>query len=669
MMEKFPICPFDAIKPEAFLGQLETVLQDHLASLAKMIEAGIWTWDRCMAMLEAFEDEVERIWAPFAHMHHVVHNPILREVYEQCLPKLSEYESAIAHNAELYQGIKQLDTSGWDSAQDKIFEDTLQHFRLQGADLSPADQKILADIDRQLSELSNSFEKHIMDTEVAFSLHIEDQKELSGLPEYALEMMRQNAITQEKAGYVLNLEFPCYYAVMTYADNRTLRANMYEAYVTRASDVGPYKGQFDNTPVMQSILELRHQKAAILGFPSYAHMSLSMKMAKNPDQVMEFLHDLRQRAYSKGQLEYKALQDFAKQHCDISDLAPYDIGYVSEKNRQHVYAFSEEMLRPYFPLQKVLSGMFSLVEKLYGMKIEILPSIKTWHPEVQVCGLKDKAGHIRGVIYMDIFARPYKRNGAWMDSMQSRYVRGDKVQYPIATLTCNFTKPVPGKPATLSHDEMTTLFHEFGHCLHHVLTQVSYPSVAGIHGVEWDAVELPSQFFENWCWDESILEMLSEHIETKKTLPHALYEKLVNARHFQSAMALLRQLEFALFDMHIHMQKPEAHPEWIMNVLADVRKQVSVTPSLPYQRSPHSFSHIFAGGYAAGYYSYLWAEVLSSDAFSVFEEAGILDKQSGQRFLESILEMGGSRKAMASYVAFRGREPNIDALLRHRGII
>lgn len=510
----------------------------------------------------------------------------------------------------------------------------------------------------------------MLDATHAYTIHITEAERVEGLPEHALNTAKELAHEKGLDGFVLTLEYPCFQAVITHAEDRALREEMYRAYITRASDQGPNAGTFDNTPLIDEILSLRHEKAELLGFNNFAELSLATKMAASTNQVTEFIYDLISRTRDKGKAEFRQLEVFAQDKWNLSPVNPWDVAYLSEKRRQDLYSLSQEELRPYFPQPKVMQGLFAIVKKLFGMSIEEIEGVDVWHKDVQCYCIVDESNQTRGYIYTDLFARPHKRNGAWMDSMQSRRKLEDgTVQLPIATLTCNFAKPSANRPAMLSHDEVVTLFHEFGHCLHHVLTQVDYLGGSGINGVEWDAVELPSQFFENWCWDEHALSLLTSHVDTGETLPSALYERLIAAKNFQSAMAMLRQMEFALFDFRIHQEYQTGKASYVANILADVRSKTCVVPIVPYNRFQHSFSHIFGGGYAAGYYSYMWAEVLSSDAFARFEEEGIFNPKTGHDFLKSILEAGGSKKAADAFVEFRGRPATIDALLRHNGIL
>ncbi|ASQ47291.1 M3 family metallopeptidase [Legionella clemsonensis] len=661
---------FTNIDLDNFVARLDKLLQANLEQIAFILEhTKKFTWDNLMYPLEEMDDKLERFWSPLSHLHAVMNSLPLRECYQACLPKLSAYDAAIGHNHALYEAIKSIDQQPLDNTQKKIIDDTLRDFELSGVALSKEKKARFEVIQTRLSALSNQFENNVLDATQAFSIHVTDEKRLSGLPEHAIHTAHELATEKKLDGWVFNLEFPCYLAIVSYADDRALREEMYHAYVTRASDKGPFAGKFDNTDVMNEILALRHEKAQLLGFSNYAELSLATKMAESTTQVRDFLNDLSSRAYYQAKEEFNKLQAFAEKNYLIKELAPWDIAYFSEKKRQALYAISQEELRPYFPQDKVLSGLFAIAKKLYGMSFDEVNNADIWHADVKCYRISDENQQIRGYVYADLFARPHKRGGAWMDSCQTRRKLADgSLQVPIATLTCNFAKPSANKKATLSHDEVLTLFHEFGHCLHHILTRVDYLSASGINGVEWDAVELPSQFFENWCWEEEALKLLAEHVDTKEPLPKALFDKLLAAKNFQSAMAMMRQLEFSLFDFRIHEEFDASDKDFIAKVLAEVRQQTAVVPRVDYNRFQHSFSHIFGGGYAAGYYSYKWAEVLSSDAFARFEEEGIFNEKTGRDFLHTILEVGGSKKAAEAFAAFRGRAATVDALLRHNGI-
>ncbi|CDZ76341.1 Oligopeptidase A [Legionella massiliensis] len=661
---------FTSIDTDTFVKQLDSLLQTNLEKIAQLLaESKQYTWGNLMSPLDDMDDALSQFWAPLSHLHAVVNSNKLRTCYQECLPKLSAYEAAIGHNEKLYHAIKSLDESQLNSAQRKIVDDVLLDFELSGVALSEEKKHRFEAIQTQLSNLANQFENNVLDAGQAFSIAIDDEKRLAGLPEHALLTARELAAEKGLQGWMLNLEFPCYLAVVTYAEERALREEMYQAFATRASDQGPSAGQFDNSKLIDEMLLLRQEKAGLLGFANYAELSLATKMADSTEQVITFLQDLIKRGRHQAETEFKRLEDFAAKHYGLTKLEPWDLAFLSEKKSQARYAISQEELRPYFTLDKVMAGLFAIINKLYGMSMKEVKDVDTWHSDVKCYCISDESEQVRGYIYVDLFARQHKRGGAWMDSLQSRRIlTDDSVQLPIATLTCNFAKPAANKKAALSHDEVLTLFHELGHCLHHVLTKVDYLGASGINGVEWDAVELPSQFFENWCWEQQALELLTEHVDTGAVLPEELFKKLLAAKNFQSAMAMMRQLEFSLFDFRIHQEFKSGVPGLVAKILAEVRKQTTVIPIVPYNRFQHSFSHIFAGGYAAGYYSYKWAEVLSSDAFARFEEEGIFNEKTGRDFLHSILEVGGSKKAAEAYISFRGRPAKVDALLRHSGI-
>ncbi len=661
---------FSHIDIEGFKTHLDAMLKGHLEQIKTLLKTNRhYTWDNLMYPLDDLSDELERFWSPLSHLHSVMNSPTLRECYQGSLPLLSEYESAVGQNQKLYEAIKSIDISHLDSAQQKIIADSLLDFELSGVALSKEDKKRFEAIQTRLDELSNQFQNNILDATQAFTLHITDLERLAGLPEHALNTAKELATEKGIAGHVLTLEYPCYQAVMTHAEDRSLREEIYHAYVTRASEQGPNAGQFDNTAIIDEILALRHEQAKLLGFKNYAELSLATKMAESSEQVTDFMNDLVNKAGQQAKGEFEQLQKFAAEKFHFDRVQPWDVGYLSEKRRQDLYTLSQEELRPYFPHPKVMQGLFDIVKKLYGMTIQEIEGIDVWHKDVQCYCVIDQHNQVRGYVYTDLYARPNKRGGAWMDSLQSRRKLEDgHVQLPIATLTCNFAKASANKPAMLSHDEVITLFHEFGHCLHHILTQVDYMGASGINGVEWDAVELPSQFFENWCWVQESLTMLTSHVDTGEILPETIFERLMAAKNFQSAMAMLRQIEFALFDFLIHKDYNAEHQSLVPDILAKVRTKTNVTPIAPYNRFQHSFSHIFGGGYAAGYYSYSWAEVLSSDAFARFEEEGVFNPKTGLSFLNNILEAGGSKKAAEAFAAFRGRPATVEALLRHNAI-
>lgn len=669
-MSSHALPQFSKLNLDTFQENLERLLQTNLAKIDALLEQKPFNWINLMRPLEDMEDELERLWSPLSHLHAVVNSPALRECYQACLPKLSMYQTEIGQNAALYEAINSLDKLALSPVQEKIVDDMLQDFVLSGVALPYQQKERFKAIQTRLSDLANQFENNVLDATQAFSLHVDDEKQLQGLPSHALDTAKALAVEKGLSGWVLNLEFPCYLAVIMYADDRQLRETFYHAYTTRASDEGPHAGQFDNSAIIDELLALRHEEATLLGYANYAELSLAKKMAASTTQVIDFLMDLANRAYPQAQADINNLQAFALSKFNVDTLKPWDISYFAEKMREAYYQLSQETLRPYFPVEKVLNGLFTIIHRLYGIHLEKVMEVDTWHPDVMCYRLLDDDLQERGFIYIDLFARPNKRGGAWMDSCQSRRRLADgSIQLPIATLTCNFASAADNSKATLSHDEVLTLFHECGHCLHHLLTQVDYINVSGIHGVEWDAVELPSQFFENWGWEFDALGLLTEHIDDKEPLPLALYESMIAAKNFHSAMAMMRQLEFSLFDFRLHGEYSEQIPQFVATLLEEIRAEISVVPSVHYNRFQHSFSHIFAGGYAAGYYSYKWAEVLSSDAYARFEEEGIFNENTGRDFLRCILEVGGSKAAADAFIAFRGRPAQVDALLRHNGII
>jgi len=671
LLELTGLPPFSKIKPSHAEPAMDQLLAEGRKLVAQLLESGESpTWDNLIQPLEEHDDRLGRAWSPVSHMNSVVNSDELREAYNACLPKLSEYATEMGQNQGLYAAYKAVaeGDEDLDEAQRKVLENALRDFHLSGVDL-PGDKKArYKEISQELSKLTSKFEENLLDATNAWSKLITDEAELSGLPESALGLARQIAEQRDEKGWMLTLDFPSYLPVMTYADNRELRREMYEAFSTRASDQGPHAGKWDNSKVMEQILALRHELVGLLGFANYAERSLAKKMARSPEEVIGFLQDLAKRSHAQAQRDLDEVRGFAQDEFGADTLEAWDIGYYSEKLRQSRYAFSQEELKPYFPETKVVPGLFAVVEKLYGIQISEIQGVETWNPDVRFFEIRDADGSERGQFYLDLYARQKKRGGAWMDGCIDRLFTETYDQIPVAFLTCNFSPPVGDKPALFTHDEVETLFHEFGHGLHHLLTRINYPAVAGINGVAWDAVELPSQFMENWCWEREALDHISGHYETGEPIPEELYNKMKAAKNFQSAMQMVRQLEFSLFDFRIHLEYDPAKGGRIYDILNEVRDQVAVIKPPEFNRFPHSFGHIFAGGYAAGYYSYKWAEVLSADAFSLFEENGIFDRKTGQAFLNNILEQGGSRDAAELFVAFRGREPEIDALLRHNGI-
>ena len=661
---------FSKIKPEHIKPAVEAVIKTCRETIEAVSKIENPTWENFYLPQAAAGDQFSRAWSPVGHLNAVKNSPELREAYQACLPLLSEYSTWAGQHKGLYEGYLKLKNSpafeSYSLAQKKAIENSLRDFELSGISLPEDKQKRYGEISARLSELSSDFSNNVLDATMGWDIVITDESQLKGLPESALEAAKLSAESKGKKGYRFTLEFPSYYPVLTYCENRELREMMYKEYATRASDQGSNAGKWDNSANIDEKLKLRRELAQLLGFATYADYSLATKMAENPQQVVEFLEDLASRAKKQAKEELCALKAFVNHACS-EQLEPWDIAYYSEKQKQALYAINDEELRPYFPEDRVLSGLFELMKRIFGLRIEEKFGIDTWHKDVRFFQIYDEQGEERGAFYLDLYARENKRGGAWMDDCinQKRFADGS-LQKPVAYLTCNFNKPIGNKPALFTHDEVTTLFHEFGHGIHHMLTQIEVGDVAGINGVPWDAVELPSQFLENWCWEEEALAFISGHYETGEPLPKEKLTQLLKAKNFEAAMFVVRQLEFGLFDFRLHLAEPREG--LVLDTLKAVKAEVAIVKTPEWVRTPHSFSHIFAGGYAAGYYSYLWAEVLSADAFSKFEEDGIFNRETGQSFLDNILTRGGSEEPMVLFERFRGRKPTLDALLRHKGI-
>jgi oligopeptidase A len=674
LLTPFSLPPFSAIRPEDIVPAVQSALADCRAAVERVVaQPGPFTWDNLCQPLAESDDRLSRIWSPVGHLNSVKNSPELRAAYEQALPLLSEYGTWVGQHEGLYQAYRSLkEGAGFEkltAPQRKSVENALRDFELSGIGLSPEKQRRYGEIVARLSELGSTYSNNVLDATMGWSKLITDQAELSGLPESALAQAQAMAQAKEQDGWLLTLDMPSYLPVLTYGDNRALREEMYRAFATRASDQGPNAGKWDNSEVMAETLALRHELAQLLGFDSYADKSLATKMAENPEQVLGFLSDLAKRARPQAEQELAQLRAFAKQHYGVDELEAWDITYYGEKQKQHLFSISDEQLRPYFPEQRVVEGLFEVVKRIYGITAKERKDVDTWHPEVRFFDLFDASGELRGSFYLDLYARENKRGGAWMDDCVGSLRKANgELQKPVAYLTCNFNRPLGDKPALFTHNEVTTLFHEFGHGLHHMLTQIDTAGVSGISGVPWDAVELPSQFMENWCWEPEALAFISGHYQSGEPLPKEMLDKLLAAKNYQAALFILRQLEFGLFDFRMHAEYSPKKGAQILPTLAEVKKMVAVVPSPSWGRFPHAFSHIFAGGYAAGYYSYLWAEVLSADAYSRFEEEGIFNAETGKSFLDNILSRGGSEEPMELFKRFRGREPQLDAMLRHYGI-
>lgn len=666
--------PFSQIKPEHIQPAIEKRIQECRDTIEQVLKQPHFTWENFILPLTEVSDRLSCTWSPVSHLNSVKNSPELREAYQACLPLLSEYSTWVGQHKGLYNAYLSLKNShefaNYSVAQKKAIENSLRDFDLSGIGLSEEKQKRYGEISARLSELNSQFSNNVLDATMGWEKVIEDEAELAGLPESALQAAKQSAESKDLKGYRFTLEIPSYLPVMTYCENRTLREEMYHAYATRASEQGPNAGKWDNSKVMEEILTLRVELAKLLGFDTYTALSLATKMAENPQQVLDFLDNLAERAKPQGEKELQELKNYCEKEFGVTELAPWDIGFYSEKQKQHLYAINDEELRPYFPEDRVILGLFELIKRIFNIRAVERFGVDTWHKDVRFFDLIDEKDQVRGSFYLDLYAREHKRGGAWMDDCIGRKRKADgSIQTPVAYLTCNFNPPVGDKPALFTHDEVTTLFHEFGHGIHHMLTQIEVSDVAGINGVPWDAVELPSQFMENWCWEEEALAFISGHYETGEPLPKEKLTQLLKAKNFQAAMFILRQLEFGIFDFRLHHTFVPGKVNQILDTLKAVKSQVTVIKGVDWARTPHSFSHIFAGGYAAGYYSYLWAEVLSADAYSRFEEEGIFNPITGKSFLDEILTRGGSEEPMELFKRFRGREPQLDALLRHKGIL
>ncbi|MCK5719413.1 MAG: oligopeptidase A [Thiomargarita sp.] len=662
---------FSQIKIEHIYPAIKQILEDNRNQIELLIKtASPYNWDNFIQPINELQDSLRNIWSIVEHLTNVVNTEELRQVYNQCLPLISTYQSELGHNDGLYQAYRVIANSSeyqnLDIGQQKVIQNELRDFRLSGIVLTTEKQQRYKEIQEKLMQLSTQFSENVLDASHAWKKHIMDETLLAGLPDSIRALTKQNAEHENQEGWILTLDLPCYQPILNYADNRELRHELYVAYVTRASDQGSDAGKWDNSEAMQEIIALRHELALLLDFSNYSELSLYTKMAETPQQVIDFLTDLAKQVRPLAETELSQLQTFAQEQDGIKQLEMWDFHYYAEKLRQHLYNISQEELRPYFSLENVLSGLFNIVQRLYGLSVKQHPKIDTWHNDVQFFDIYDESGQLCGQFYLDCFVRKGKRNGAWMDECLIRQRTANNLQTPVAYLVCNFTPPIGDKPSLLTHQEVITLFHEFGHGLHHILTKVDYAPIAGVNGVAWDAVELPSQFMENWAWEKSALDLFASHYKTGEPLPAQLFEKMQATKRFQAGLQTLRQLEFSLFDFSLHTEyQPQLNIQTLLN---NVRQQIAVQIPPSFNRFQHSFLHIFAGGYAAGYYSYKWAEVLAADAFAKFEEQGIFNRQIGQQFLTSVLEQGGTQEPMDLFVQFRGRKPTMDALLKKIGL-
>ncbi len=661
---------FPEIRPEYVTPAIERLLADNRELVENLVaDDAAPEWENFVGVLEDAHERLGRAWGQVSHLNSVMNSPELREVYNANLPLVTAYYAELSQNLGLFEKYRCLRGAAifehFSAEQKRIVENELRDFRLGGAELPDSDKARFKAIQEELSALSAKYEENLLDATNAFALYVENEGELNGIPADDMQAAREAAVEDGKSGWKFTLRAPSWLPLMQYADNRTLRQRMYREYVTRASEFG--KPEWDNTPLIGQILKLRREAASLLGFANYAEVSLVTKMAESPGQVMNFLNELAVRAKPYAERDLAELRSFARDSLGLEQLETWDVAYASEKLRVARYAFSDNEVKQYFPESQVLPGMFELVEKLYGLSIKPAQA-PVWHSDVRFFSIRDRQGALIGQFYVDLYARASKRGGAWMDEAVTRRRKHDAFQIPVAYLNCNFAPPLGDKPALFTHDEVITLFHEFGHGLHHLLTCAEELGVSGINGVEWDAVELPSQFMENFCWEWEVVKQLSRHVDSGEALPRTLFDKMLAAKNFQSGMQTVRQLELALFDMHLHYDFDPTGGKSPLALLDEVRAKVAVLFPPDYNRFPNNFSHIFAGGYAAGYFSYKWAEVLSADAYSLFEENGVLNPEIGHRFWSEILGVGGSRPALESFIAFRGREPNIDALLRHNGM-
>jgi len=670
LLQDFDLPPFSTIKAEHVEPAIDQLLAESRTKIAALLaQSQAFNWDNLVLPMDEMAARLGQAWGPVSHLNAVCNSQVLREAHEACLPKLSEFWTELGQNKQLFNAYQSIANSAVSEqlnvAQRKVLEHELRDFRLSGIDLPTDKQQRYAEIQKQLSELSSRFSNNLLDATQAWTKHITDAAALAGVPESAMAQMAQAAAAKALEGWLITLEFPSYYAIVTYADDRALREEVYTAYSTRASEQGPNAAQFDNTEVIIQTLSLRQELAELLGYANYSELSLATKMAESTEQVMVFLNDLAKRSKPFAERDLSELRQYAaEQGC--TDLQSWDLAYYSEKLREQRYSISEETIRQYFPIDKVLGGMFELVERLFAIQIHEEQEFEHWHPDVRLFTISEHGQPI-GRFYFDLYARANKRGGAWMDGARDRFRNSEnELVLPVAYLVCNFTPAVGEHPALLTHDEVTTLFHEFGHGLHHMLTRVEQLGVSGINGVPWDAVELPSQFMENWCWEPDGLALIAEHYQNKEKLPQDLLDKMLAARNFQSGMIMVRQLEFSLFDFELHSSHGDGRS--VLEVLDSVRQRVAVMTPPTWNRFANSFGHIFAGGYAAGYYSYKWAEVLSADAFARFEEEGILNPQVGQAFRNTVLAKGGSYEPLELFIEFRGRAPETDALLRHSGL-
>ena len=654
---------------------LDRLLEYNRCKINQLLVSGkSFTWNTLIQPLEDIDDQLHHFWAPVSHLNAVVNSPELRDIYDICLPKLTGYLTELSHNGRLFRAIqsiaKGMEYQKLNVAQKKVIDNKIRDFKLAGVTLPDKKKRYFSELAKTLSQLQNKFEENLLDATQNWYKQVTDEDELLGLPEHSKTAARQRAKERGLRGWLFTLEIPSYLVMMTYADSQTLRKEMYTAFVTRASDQGPNAGRWDNSVIMEKILYCRLSLAKLLGFSNFAEYLLTTRMVKSPKKAIDFLSELTKVVLPKAKAEFKVLCEFSRKELGIEKLETWDIAYASEKLRQQQYDISQEDLRPYFPEPQVVQGLFKIIGRLFQIIIKPINKVDVWHPDVRCYGVYNKQNHLVAYCYLDLYAREKKRGGAWMDDHQTRrrLSNGD-MQLPIAFVVCNLTSPTENQLALFSHDEVNTLFHEFGHALQHMLTKIDYAEVSGIHGVPWDAVELASQFLENWIWQKESLYMIAKHYQSGELLPDNLFQRLNKAKNFHAAIQMMRQLEFALFDMRLHIEFDPEEKNQVQRILDEIRSVICVISVPPFNRFQHSFTHIFSGGYAAGYYSYKWAEVMAADVFSVFEKKGIFDYDSAQQFLTYILEPGGSEDPMDLFKAFLGREPEVGALLRQKGIL
>ena len=661
-----PLPPFPRIRPQDVEPGVRESLGRARAVIKELAGRERPTFASVVEPLEELQHRVARTWSPVAHLNAVLNSEPLRAAYNACLPLLSAYQTDLAQSEPLYQAyraIEEREGDALDSTQHRVLEHALRDFRLAGVGLDPADKQRFKAVMLEITQLQAKFEENVLDATNGWSHPVTDPALLRGLNDMLVDQARRRAHEQHLEGWILALDQPTYVAVVTDAESETLRRAFYEAWTTRASDRGPNAGRWDNAQVMEQLLRKRYEAARILGFGNYAEYALATRMAHTVGEVLQFLEELARSARPAARAEFAELEAFAGR-----PLAAWDVGFYAERLQRERYAISQEELRPYFPLTRVLEGLFEVAERLFEVRIRERQGAPVWHPDVRFFELEDCAGRPVGSFYLDAYARANKRSGAWMDECVGRKRLPSGSALPVAYLVCNVLPPGEDRPALLTHDDVLTLFHEFGHGLHHLLTRVDYPSIAGINGVAWDAVELPSQFMENYAWHPEVLSRISSHFQTGAPLPAQTQERLRATRSFHAGLQMARQLEFALFDFRLHAEYDPQRGGRVAQLLDEVRRQVAVVPAPEWNRFASSFGHIFAGGYAAGYYSYKWAEVLAADAFSAFEERGVFDRATARRFLDSILSRGGSRDALEAFIEFRGRPPRIEPLLRQHGI-